>query len=853
MPHNRDVVPRPRATPDSLIWLVSALLGATGAALWVLAPALPHVTPHLWWPAVAGIYVLTSAFAVHLPFGRDNHSLTLNQAPMVLGLFFLTTDELVLAALVGLGFVQLVVRRNPPIKLAFNMASLFAQVPLACLVFASLLELLDPLHLRAQDMTPLVWLATLTAVLTADVLGAVALFVIISLRSGSWHLSALPRTLGTVAIGTFVVTDLALVTVLVVLESPPALALLGVLAVLSYVLYRGFHVQRLRYARLELLYQFTRSVDRALQSESVMETVRGEACELLRARNASVVLCQPNASTWWAAACQGQPVLLARGDVSPAYDLLRAEGHLDAMAAPLRDGGEITGVFLVTDRLDAMSTFDKDDLKLFEALAGHASVALTNSGLVARVRSAAQETEHLSLHDPLTGLPNRLHFQQRLEKRLLTDGSAAVLLMDVDRFKDVNDTLGHDVGDRLLREVGRRLRQVERGETVVARLGGDEFAVLLGGDDVHIEGMVARITRDMSRPFDLGEVTLDVMASIGIAATPRDGSSAALLLRRAEIAMYDAKHGLTGVARYAADRDPYSSRRLSLIGDLARAVEEGTLELHYQPQAVPGSGQVTGVEALLRWNHPLWGDVRPDEFIPLAEHTGLIRPLTRLVIERAVRQCVAWREAGTPVLMAVNISMRNLLEPELADTVARLLVQAGLPAALLKLEVTESAIVSDPERAVHALERLVDLGLLVSVDDFGTGYSSLTRLRSLPVHEVKIDRSFVQHLSERADDRAIVRAVIGLGHDLGLRVVAEGVEDEASWRLLESFDCDLIQGYYLARPMPAEAMTSWLADHFAAYATRLHTESGEPSTASTALPAPPRSGGAPDVRRIRRV
>jgi diguanylate cyclase (GGDEF)-like protein len=505
----------------------------------------------------------------------------------------------------------------------------------------------------------------------------------------------------------------------------------------------------------------------------------------------------------------------------------------------------------VSDRLDDMSTFDRDDLKLFEALAGHASVALTNSGLVARVRAAAQETEHLSLHDPLTGLPNRLPFQQRLEKRLLNDGSAAVLLMDVDRFKEVNDTLGHDVGDRLLREVGRRLRQVERGETVVARLGGDEFAVLLGGDDVHIEGMVARITRDMSRPFDLGEVTLDVMASIGIAATPRDGSSAALLLRRAEVAMYDAKRGLTGVARYAADRDPYSSRRLSLIGDLARAVEESTLELHYQPQADPASGQVTGVEALLRWNHPLWGNVPPDEFIPLAEHTGLIKPLTRFVLETAVRQCVAWRDAGTPVLMAVNISMRNLLEPELADTVARMLVQAGLSAGLLKLEVTESAIVSDPERAVHALDRLVDLGLLVSVDDFGTGYSSLTRLRSLPVHEVKIDRSFVRHLAERADDRAIVRAVIGLGHDLGLRVVAEGVEDEASWRLLESFDCDLVQGYYLARPMPAEAMTAWLAEHFAAYATRLRSEATEP-VAKPALGATG-AGSPPDVRHIRRV
>ena len=237
-------------------------------------------------------------------------------------------------------------------------------------------------------------------------------------------------------------------------DEPAALALLGVVAVLSFALYRGYHVQRLRYSRLELLYQFTRSVDQALQNESVMETVRAEACELLRARSASVVLCQPNAVTWWSAACQGKPVLLARGGESPEHDLLRAEGHVDGLAAPLRDGGEITGVFLVSDRLDDMSTFDRDDLKLFEALAGHASVALTNSALVARVRAAAQETEHLSLHDPLTGLPNRLHFQQRLEQRCSPTGSAAVLLMDLDRFKEVNDTLGHDVGDRLLREVG---------------------------------------------------------------------------------------------------------------------------------------------------------------------------------------------------------------------------------------------------------------------------------------------------------------------------------------------------------------------------------------------------------------
>ncbi len=855
MPHNRTVTARALTRADTLVWLLSALLGLVGGALLWAPPSLPTITPHLWWPVVTVLWAVALTLPVHLPFGRDVHLLTLTPVALTLGLLFLSAGQLAAAGLAAVACIQLLVRRQPPIKLAFNAASAFAQLMVASHVFALALSATGA---DARDLGPGTWAAALLATLSADVVGHTALFVIISLRMSTWSFRELARTLLIAAVGTVVVTDLALVTAVVLRTSPPALALLAVIAVISTALYLGYNVQRLRYGRLELLYQFTGSVDRALQDESVLETVRAEACQLLRARSASVVLCQPNSSNWWAPACGGTPVLLSRGSNGPEYDRLRADGHLDGMAAPLRDGGEITGVFLVTDRLDDVSTFDRDDLKLFEALAGHASVALTNSGLVARVKAAAQETEHLSLHDPLTGLPNRLHFQQRLEKRLLTDGSAAVLLMDVDRFKEVNDTLGHDVGDRLLREVGRRLRQVERSETVVARLGGDEFAVLLGGDDVHIEGMVARITRDMARPFDLGEVTLDVMASIGIASTPQDGSSAALLLRRAEVAMYDAKHGSTGVARYDVSRDPYSARRLSLIGDLARAVEDRTLELHYQPQADPATGQVTGVEALLRWHHPLWGNVPPDEFIPLAEHTGLIKPLTRFVVDTAVRQCVAWREAGTPVLMAVNVSMRNLLEPELADTIARMLVQAALPAALLKLEVTESAIVSEPERAVRALEKLVELGLHVSVDDFGTGYSSLTRLRSLPVQEVKIDRSFVRHLAERAADQAIVRAVIGLGHDLGLRVVAEGVEDEASWRLLQELECDLVQGYFLARPMPAEAMTGWLSDHFAAYATRLRADHPADTTAVPAAtdgPAPGAAGAGPgkDVRRLRRI
>ena len=820
MAHTADVGERPPG--DRLIWLVSAGLATAGALLWWRGLALPESDPHLWWPGVALAFALSERFAVHLPFGRDTHSLTFSMAPMVLGLFFLEAGELVLAAVLGMLLTQAVIYRNPPIKLAFNAASIFLQSTVAVAVFSAVI---DATGVTASDLGPVTWLAALAAAVAADLIGNLALFVIIAIRQGEWDTAELGRTLAIAAVGTVVVTDLALLTALVMVREPQGLALLGVVAVLSFLLYRGYHVQRLRYGRLQLLYSFTRSVDQALQAGTVRETVTSEARALLRAGHADVLACSSECQgTWYAAACDGTPLRLVRGGSTDAHRALHAAGHVDGMAAPLRDGGEIIGVLVVADRLDAVSTFDREDELLFEALASHAGVALANSGLVERVRAAAEETEHLALHDPLTGLPNRLHFQQRLERRLATTGSAAVLLMDVDRFKEVNDTLGHDVGDQLLAELANRLRALGSDETVVARLGGDEFAVLLGGDDVHVEGMVARIFRDVARPIQLGDVTIDVSVSVGISATPRDGSSAALLLRRAEVAMYDAKDGLTGVARYSPDRDPYSSRRLSLIGDLARALDDGTLELHYQPQANPATGQITGVEALIRWTHPLWGQVPPDEFIPLAEHTGLIRPLTRFVVETAVRQCVAWQEAGTPVLMAVNVSMRNLLEPELADTVARLLVQAGLPAALLKLEVTESAIVAEPERAVQALERLVQLGLSVSVDDFGTGYSSLTRLRSLPVQEVKIDRSFVRHLAERQDDLAIVRAVIGLGHDLGLRVVAEGVEDERSWRVLEELGCDLVQGFFLARPMPAAAMTTWLGDRMAGFATRLRTE-----------------------------
>lgn len=820
--------------PERLIWLLSAGVAAFAALLWWRGQPLPELG-HLWWPLLAVLFALSERFAVHLPFGRDNHSLTFGQAPLVLGLFFVSNDDLLLAALTGSAVVWVVVYRHAPIKLAFNLASLAAQVTLATTVFTIAL---DVMQADASELSPKAWLAALLATLAGDLLSNGALFVIISLRQGGWQLTELGRTLAAASVGTVVVTDLALVTGLVLQTQPAAVALLTVVGVLSFLLYRGYHVQRLRFGRLEQLYGFTRSVDQALQDGSVTGAVAAQARDLLRAQHAEVLALgaalDDGVSTWYAPATTGEMVCLTRGGTSAAHDALRRAGHQDGLAAPLREGGGIVGVLVAADRLDDVSTFDADDVRLLEALAGHASVALANAALVERVRAAARDTEHMSLHDPLTSLPNRLNFQQMLERRLAATGSAAVVLMDIDRFKEVNDTLGHGVGDQLLQEVGWRLRGLEGEETVVARLGGDEFAVLLGGDDVHVEGVVARITSDIARSVTIGDVSLDVTASIGIATSPGDGSSAALLLRRAEVAMYDAKGGLSGVARYSAERDPYSSRRLSLIGDLARALENGSLQLHYQPQAKPASGHITGVEALLRWKHPVWGDVPPDEFVSLAENTGMIKALTSFVVETAIRQCVEWRNAGTPVLMAVNISARNLLEPDLADQIARLLVQAGLPAGLLKLEVTESAIFAEPERAVLSMQRLVDLGLTISIDDFGTGYSSLTRLRSLPVHEVKVDRTFVRDLADSADDLAIVRAVVSLGHDLGLRVVAEGVEDERSWRIVQDLGCDLIQGYFLARPMSAEAMSEWLQDRMSNFATRLRTENDQPPVAPAA-------------------
>ena len=434
------------------------------------------------------------------------------------------------------------------------------------------------------------------------------------------------------------------------------------------------------------------------------------------------------------------------------------------------------------------------------------------SGLIRQ----AQLNEYQALHDPLTGLPNRLLFTERIEHTIAHAKRAgdgfAVLLMDLDRFKEVNDSLGHQAGDELLKQVGERLRAALRGSDTVARLGGDEFGLLLpqqrGPSDV--QPVIARILAALEEPITVHELPLAMESSIGIALFPGHGDVAEVLIQRADVAMYNAKRESASFCFYDADQNEYDPVRLTLVAELRRAIEAHELALHYQPKARLDDGRVRSVEGLLRWRHPSRGMIYPDSFIPVAQETGLIRPLTLYVVEEALRQCRGWLDDGIKLSVSVNLSMRNLLDREFPRHVARLLERWQIDSALLELEVTESTMLANPTRTKAVLEELSALGIRLSIDDFSTGYSSLAYLRQLPIDEIKIDRSFVMNMCDVSDDAVIVQATIDLGRNLGLDVVAEGVETQAVWEKLRGLGCKLAQGYYLSRPVPAEQLSEWL-------------------------------------------
>jgi diguanylate cyclase (GGDEF)-like protein len=457
-----------------------------------------------------------------------------------------------------------------------------------------------------------------------------------------------------------------------------------------------------------------------------------------------------------------------------------------------------------------------DVLTLYLLLGGGLAVLFV--ALFRIVAGASRRLRHQALHDGLTNLPNRIFLYRRLERAIAGigrgDGMAALLLIDLDRFKEVNDTLGHDHGDELLIEVAARLRGALRRGDTLARLGGDEFAVLLCDlpGRATVAELAGRLHDALRRPFALRGVAVELEASIGAALCPDHGTDVNTLVQRADVAMYDAKRSRTAIATYSPDRDPYSADRLGLLAELRRALACDELVLHYQPKVAVETGVVTGVEALVRWQHPERGLLAPSEFVPLAERTGTVTDLTRWVLDAALAQCRRWRDAGIDLPVAINLAAANIVDTTLPDAVAEALARHGVPGNRLECEISEDTVMADPLRAMDVLGGLRDLGLRLSLDDFGTGHSSLAYLKRLPLDEVKIDRSFVLGMTDDENDAVIVRSTIDLARNLGLDVVAEGVENAEILQGLGDLRCDIAQGFHLSRPLPAGELEAWLAE-----------------------------------------
>jgi len=433
-------------------------------------------------------------------------------------------------------------------------------------------------------------------------------------------------------------------------------------------------------------------------------------------------------------------------------------------------------------------------------------------------KSQLVSLRHQAMHDTLTDLPNRALLYERLESALTVaraeQSAVAFLLMDLDRFKEVNDTFGHHFGDVLLKQVALRVRNQTKETDTVARLGGDEFAVVLPsvGDANGAAATARRILNALEQPFVVEGQVLEVGASIGIALHPRHGSDARTLMRCADVAMYSAKQTNIGYSFHNREHESRSPDQLALVVEMRGATERGEFELYYQPKMHLRSGLMTRAEVLLRWNHPRRGTLAPSQFVPIAERTGLIKSITDWILDRALMQVARWHESGAPIHVAVNISAKSLQEQNLPAKVQALLDKWGVDPRFLKIEITESSIMADPAHALAILAMLQSMGVRLSVDDFGTGYSSLTHLRQLPIDEIKIDKSFVTGMARSDADAAIVRTVIDLAHNLGKQVCAEGVEDEVTYEMLKEMGCDLAQGYWISHPRPAESLRQWLTD-----------------------------------------
>lgn len=780
---------------------------AAGAALIAVAPA-PAFSAGAATPLLAGlllsIYVLALHYSLDVEFRRNTHGVTLVQLPLALGTQIIAPATHALTRLAAT-LVTAVLERQAPQKALYNLGVAAFEVG-AVGVAVGLVD-----H---SNTGPALWLALYVGLVTADVVGVLVLQAIWRILGVKVRGRQVLHMLVFMAAVSVLFTALAVVAVNAARVEPWTTAVMVLLAVWLGAAYRAHRRVASQEKITEQLYAFVKDLrpltaDRA-EAADALDRVR----VLLHAERLELDV--PAGDRWCRlGVVDGGPPERSITAASPLTGHVASTGHSvfhgrdqsgpDTMATPLLGAQGLAGILTATGRLGNARRFDMADLRLLETAGAELSAALELGHLQTDLERAASR-------DPLTGLCNLREVTARLGELLAAHPHDGLVLaaVAVDSFREVNDTLGHQVGDELLLEVARRLL-LAAPEALIGRIGGGRFAVALPAEEAgEAELFGLGLRSQVEGSAQIGPVGTHIRLSVGVVRGPEHGGDAATLIRRAETAMYSARHAHGGPVLWEPAYEVQGQRRLAVVSALREALACGAIGVAFQPKVETLTGRVSGVEALARWTHPALGAIRPDEFVPLAEASGLMGALTATVLRQSLVAAQGWQRRAPGVGVAVNVSADTVLDPCFVTEIAAILRSVGVPAELLTLELTEGVVVSDPQLAAVRMGELRDLGLKLSVDDFGTGYSSLTYLKGLPVDEVKIDKGFVDGLETDPADRAVVRAVVDIAHTLGLKVVAEGVEHEPQQGILRALGVDEVQGYLHARPMPAQEVAQWL-------------------------------------------
>ncbi|WP_428963515.1 putative bifunctional diguanylate cyclase/phosphodiesterase [Micromonospora fluostatini] len=817
--------PRSRRSIENA-WLVTgplALIAVFCSSVLALV-ARPVVGEWLTTLGMLAVMVAAAMPTINIVVRRQALGLLLAEIPLVVAFYLLPPLSVVLAYTVATLIVQ-IRRKLAPVKFWFNIVLAAAGTSLAETVLLALPEL--------DGVGPATWGTLFLATSVHTLVTQAAVVAVIAVVQGWQAGRQLIRSSPPILLAGIINVVIGLLILITLVTNPWSIVLLAAFALALVLVYRSYTQFLRQHRTLADLYQLTRAMTESGHDGTLVDALLGRVRGLMQAEYA----------TLWLPAQGRHPefLLTAREDdtglldvaVTPAElreralrearmvavgarlrgepDLracLRAERVKDVIILPLRSGQVVIGTLEVANRLGDPNHFTADDIPVFETVAAHAAVALENSRLVDRLR-------HDAYHDALTKLPNRRRITAALDEavKIRAPGEVvAVLLFDVDGLRQVNETLGHAAGDKVLAEVADRLRSCAPSAALVGRAGGDEFVVTLRLENVEAAVELAGTLREQIRDemvFD--PLTLDVDTAVGVAVHPDHGSDAATLLQRVDLAAMAAKSVPGNVQVFSPALESPSLHRLGLAGDLRRALDEGEVQVYFQPKVTLRDRRLVGVECLARWEHQTHGAVAPEDFVAVAEHTGQLGRLTELVLREGLRRSRDWSHAEQPLAVSVNLAARTLTDRDFPERVRELLTEYGVPPHRLTFEIRESGVLDGTDRPIPTLRRLRDLGVRLSLDDFGTGATSLAYLRRLPVHEVKVDRSFVQGMATDPGDLAIVNAVVTLSQQFGLTVVAEGVESELTLELLQDIGCEIGQGFLFSRPLPYERLAAWFS------------------------------------------